>query len=206
MTNQLKIQGLNDGRFKYNADGTILAHDHFRMEILLTEVSSGFDNADGSKVSFDHYKAMFGMLAMLKTLAHTYNKASFATFKKLKIHFIHGHGNVIRHWTMSLQSPGVFVMNKEQRVTVPIKFVEKDMQLLPFICFYKTLTIACEDTLLTLKQLKEEHKYALRSKDTESTLTLDILVDPMIIRLNEAKHASIVASEGPQSQPSSPSR
>ncbi|ORX43717.1 hypothetical protein DM01DRAFT_338917 [Hesseltinella vesiculosa] len=74
-----------------------------------------------------------------------------------------------------------------------------------FICFHKTLTI-CENTLLTLKELKEEHKHALRLKNSQSAPTIDTLVDPIIIRLNESKHASIVASEGPQSQPSSPHR
>ncbi|KAI9246114.1 hypothetical protein BDA99DRAFT_426988, partial [Phascolomyces articulosus] len=43
------------------------------------------------KSSFDHYKTMLGMLAMLRTLAQKYSKASFSTFRKLKVHFLHGH-------------------------------------------------------------------------------------------------------------------
>ena len=55
MTRQLKNDGLNDGRFKYNADGLLCSADFGNLEILLTEVSSGFGNSDGGKTSFDHY-------------------------------------------------------------------------------------------------------------------------------------------------------
>lgn len=92
MTTQLKNKGMTDGRYKYNVDGLIYANDSSGLEILLTEVSSGYGSGNGSKVSFDHYKAMFGMLSMMRTIAQTYNEGTFNTFKKLKIHFLHGHG------------------------------------------------------------------------------------------------------------------
>ena len=92
MTIQLKQKGMNDGRYKYNADGTLVVNDHSAIEILLTEVSSGYGSNEAGKISFDHYKAMFGMLAMIRTAAQLYDKASFKTFTKLKIHFLHAHG------------------------------------------------------------------------------------------------------------------
>lgn len=78
MTIQLKQQGINDRRYKYNADGTLQVNNHSATEILLTEVSSGFGSNVTGKTSFDHYKGMFGMLAMIRTVAQLYNKASFS--------------------------------------------------------------------------------------------------------------------------------
>ena len=51
-------------------------------------------------------------------------------------------GTAIRHWTMSVQSPEIFVMNKEQKVEVPVKFAQKDLYLLEFIEFYKSLAVS----------------------------------------------------------------
>ncbi|KAI9361473.1 hypothetical protein BD770DRAFT_418843 [Pilaira anomala] len=178
---------MDDGRFKYNADGTlILEHLNSAIEILLTEVSSGYGSTEAGKISFDHYKAMFGMLAMIRTVAQLYDQASFNTFKKFKIHFLHAHGKSIRHWSMSTQATGIYTMIKEQRVDVPVRFYEKDITILPFICFFKTLAIACEETLSVLKELKQEHKTILRSKDKKPKKTLQY------------------PEHGPKSVPSSP--
>lgn len=40
-----------------------------------------------------------------------------------------------------MQTLGVSLMNKEQRVVVPIDFKEKDITMIPFIQFYLTLTV-----------------------------------------------------------------
>lgn len=89
---QLKQQGIRDGRLKYDADGLLRADDFCGLGMLLTEVSSGYGKHDNRKVSFDHYKAMFGLLAMLRTLADRFQKATFKTFTKMKVHFLHAHG------------------------------------------------------------------------------------------------------------------
>ncbi|KAG0745759.1 hypothetical protein G6F57_001287 [Rhizopus arrhizus] len=204
MTVQLKNKGMTDGRYKYNADGLICANDFSSLEILLTEVSSGYGSGDSSKASFDHYKAMFGMLSMMRTIAETYNKGTFDTFRKLKIHFLHGHGNAIRHWSMSMQTLGVFLMNKEQRVVVPVDFKEKGITMIPFLQFYLTLAAGCEESLKVIKQLKEERKMAMANRNQDCRPSLLSFLNPSIIRLNEGKHMSIVAEEGPMSVPSSP--
>lgn len=80
MTIKLKQKGMNDGRYKYNADGTLIVNDLCAIEILLTEVSSGYSSNEADKVSFDHHKAMFGMLAMLRTVSQLFDKVSFNTF------------------------------------------------------------------------------------------------------------------------------
>ncbi|KAG0769223.1 hypothetical protein G6F62_005472 [Rhizopus arrhizus] len=70
MTVQLKDQGITDKRLRYNADGTIL-YNSIATEVLLSEVSSAFAENNKGKTSFDHYKAMFGLLMVLRTLATT---------------------------------------------------------------------------------------------------------------------------------------
>ncbi|KAI7880819.1 uncharacterized protein EV154DRAFT_540078 [Mucor mucedo] len=170
---------MNDGRYKYNADGTLIVNNFSAIEILLTEVSSGYGKNEAGKISFDHHKAMFGMLAMIRTVAQLCETASINTFAKLKIHFLHAHGTAIRHWSMSTQAPGIYIMIKEQRVDVPISFSEKDITILPFICFFKTLA-------------------------GQRPQNLSSIINPTIIRLNEGKHTSIVAEHGPMSVPNSP--
>lgn len=87
MSTQLNSQGLTDGRYRYCADGIISVDDFFGLEILLTEVSSGFGNSDTSEISFDHHKAMFGMLSMIRTLAQRYNKGSLGISFMLMVTF-----------------------------------------------------------------------------------------------------------------------
>ena len=61
------------------------------IEILLSEVSSAFTENNKAKTSFDHYKAMFGLLMMLETIARKFKYTSFDTFKGLMAHFINTH-------------------------------------------------------------------------------------------------------------------
>lgn len=89
---QLKNKGMTNGRYKYNAGGVICAVDFSHLEIWLTEVSSKYVSSDTGKVCFDHYKAMLGILAMMRTIAQKYNKGTFDTFRKLKVRFLHGYG------------------------------------------------------------------------------------------------------------------
>ncbi|CAO3685352.1 unnamed protein product [Rhizopus stolonifer] len=205
MTVQLKDQGITDKRLKYNADGTIL-FNRISTEILLSEVSSAFAENNKAKTSFDHYKAMFGLLMMLKTIARKFKYASFNTFKGLKVHFIHTHNQAIRHWTMSTPFPGLFLMNKEQKVDIMESFEEKSEGIMPFMNFSITLGVSLEETLHTISMLNREHEQVLRgiscegstNENTSPTSLLD-LVNPILVRLNENKHKDEVAEDGPQS-------
>ncbi|KAI8385044.1 uncharacterized protein BYT42DRAFT_493652 [Radiomyces spectabilis] len=122
MFTQLRQMGMNDRRYKYNTDGILKANDLSALEILLTEVSSEYGSNDTAKNSFGHHKAMFGTLAMLRTLAQSNEKASFKAFSKLKVHFLHAHS---KHWSMSTPASGIYVMNKEQRVEAPVRFPKR---------------------------------------------------------------------------------
>ncbi|KAL7322607.1 hypothetical protein PS15p_211586 [Mucor circinelloides] len=68
MTVQLQDQRMTDGSPKYNADGKIMVED-LSTEILLFEVSSSYGENSKDKTSFEHHKAMFGLLAMIRTIA-----------------------------------------------------------------------------------------------------------------------------------------
>ncbi|GAA5811080.1 hypothetical protein MFLAVUS_004509 [Mucor flavus] len=198
-------QGITDKRLKYNADGTIL-FNRISTEILLSEVSSAFAENSKAKTSFDHYKAMFGLLMMLKTIARKYKYANFNTFKGLKVHFIHTHNRAIRHWTMSTPSPGLFLMNKEQKVDIMEKFEEKSEGIMPFMTFSISLGVSLEESLHTLSMLSREHEQVLREASCEGSTNENIspaslldLVNSVLVRLNENKHKDEVAEDGPQS-------
>ncbi|KAI8070369.1 hypothetical protein BC940DRAFT_235739 [Gongronella butleri] len=202
MSAQLGDNGIPDSHYIYRPDGLITANDLQKAEILIFEVSNSYNAPDAAEKVFDHCKAMFGSLSMLLTLADNYAEATFATFSKLKVHFVLAHGNAIEHWSMSTQYPGFYAMQMEQRVTVPDSFADKNVFLQPFICFFMTLAAACEETLSVLAELNEEHTANTRSNGTQQSLTK--LMDPTIIQLNKVKHAPIDTDQGPQSGPASP--
>lgn len=56
----------------------------------------------------------------------------------------------------------------------------------------------------TLAQLKNKHKDALRSGTHGNRTLLSSVIKPVMVRLNEEKHLTIVADEVPMSVPGSP--
>ncbi|KAG2216199.1 hypothetical protein INT45_000799 [Circinella minor] len=180
MTAQLKQEGMKDGRFRYNADG-IIKDNNKSVKILLIDVSC-FGSDETGKVSFDCVQNNL-VLALPDEMWSP----------------ILGQGTAVRHWTMSVQAPNIFVMNKGQRVEViPVNVSSKDLHLTKYIEFYKSLASACEDTMKTLAQLKDEHKDALHSATCGNRAILNS-VKPLMVRLNEGKHMTIVADEEPKS-------
>ncbi|KAI9273498.1 hypothetical protein EDC94DRAFT_510717, partial [Helicostylum pulchrum] len=112
---------------------------------------------------------------------------------------------------ISIQTVGVFLMNKEKKVVVPVDFKQKDIYMISFVQFYLTVAackqsvkVECEETLQVTKQLKEEHRMAVNGAARNNHDLLSF-VKPNIIRLNEGKHLTVVAEE-PMSLPSSPSQ
>ncbi|KAI8087743.1 uncharacterized protein B0P05DRAFT_372591 [Gilbertella persicaria] len=49
MTIQLKQKGMMDRKYRYNADETLTANDFSAIEVLLTEVFSGYGSNDTRK-------------------------------------------------------------------------------------------------------------------------------------------------------------
>ncbi|CAO3692898.1 unnamed protein product [Rhizopus microsporus] len=207
MTERLSKQGLLDNRFKYYADGKVRINAD-KQEPLLLEVSSALGRATQDKIAFDHTKAMFGLLAILKTLACKYSHGSFESFKKIKIHFIHVHGHAIRHWTMMTPEPGVYIMTKEQKATIPVTINSMADDLTSYVRFHLNLTELLMETLDNIKELQREHRSQLQevminNEQISAETLLSSVVNPVIIRLNEGKHAKEVV-DSPRSGSNSP--
>lgn len=93
MRAQLNDQGISDDRLKYNADGVLRFFDKEQpIEISFIETSGALTKATREKATFDHYRRMYGSLAVLKTVADMYSPGDLTIFQTLKIHFIHVHG------------------------------------------------------------------------------------------------------------------
>lgn len=93
MATQLRRQnGAMDDMEKYNADGIIRFEDMADVETLILETSGAYDEGSQRKGNFDSYKAMFGLTSMIKMAAEITPRASFETFSRLKLHFVHAQG------------------------------------------------------------------------------------------------------------------
>lgn len=80
MAEQLSKQKLLDNYFKYYPDGKVRSNAD-KQEPLLLKVSSALGRATQDKIAFDHAKAMFGLLTILKTLVCKYSHGSFEPFR-----------------------------------------------------------------------------------------------------------------------------
>ncbi|KAI9275460.1 hypothetical protein BDA99DRAFT_431081, partial [Phascolomyces articulosus] len=56
--------------------------------------SNAYNEAGRGKVSFDHHKAMFALLSMIKNMANEFQYASYEEVKNMKFFFIHAHGKL----------------------------------------------------------------------------------------------------------------
>ncbi|CEP14154.1 hypothetical protein [Parasitella parasitica] len=109
----------------------------------------------------------------------------------------------IRHWSMSTPSPGLYLMNKEQKVDIIKDFERKSEGVIPFMNFTISLGVSLDETMNDLSVLSKEHDKVLRETyfgtDDNTHLSLLDFVNPVLVRLNENKHKDEVAEEGPQS-------
>lgn len=80
------------GLCSFLSDGVLSLTRYQNIEVWLLETSKAMKKAGKSKISFDHHKRMFGLLAIMKRLAHHYELASYETLSNVKIFFLHAHG------------------------------------------------------------------------------------------------------------------
>ncbi|KAG2201989.1 hypothetical protein INT47_000528 [Mucor saturninus] len=156
-------------------------------EELLSEVSSAFVENNKAKASFDHYKAMLGLLMILKTFAKKFTSST----------------SIVNQAICPTPSPGLYLMNKEQKVEILEKFEEKSVVVMPLITFSLSLGASLEETLNTIAMLTKEHDQMLREIPCEisiSPASLLDLVNPVVVRSNEKKkHKDKVGKDGLQS-------
>ncbi|KAG1473616.1 hypothetical protein G6F56_000852 [Rhizopus delemar] len=84
---------LIDDKNCYKKYGLIKLFGLKKLEVLLIEISGHFGNKDKVKLNFDYHKGIFGMLAMLKSIADDYQSASTEKFARVKIFFLNTAGN-----------------------------------------------------------------------------------------------------------------
>ncbi|KAI7858097.1 hypothetical protein BDC45DRAFT_434229 [Circinella umbellata] len=204
MTKQLKNNNTQyDERLCYKSD----AKTGGNMELVLLETSNSYDDTTNKKVNFDFHKGMFGTVAMLKTIADKYNYASFDSFKKLKLYFIHAHTKHLRLWSISCPVPNLFVINREDKCSIPVSFNDDTKNLFDYIGFMWTLKERIEETLLTIGVIELAHKEYMkeyRYKPLLSEMNLSNRVDPSIVEITERVHASYFVEDGPFSSPLGP--
>lgn len=108
MTEQLKNKGsFADHRFIYKADGVVRLQEAHNWEICLVEVSGVYLNQDTRKIYYDHHKANYGCLAVIKTIADRFKYASIEVFEDLKVYFVHAAGNL--YYVMALSSANHYI-------------------------------------------------------------------------------------------------
>lgn len=87
MTKQLKAMGIEvDQRKVYKTGGIVRLNEN--EEVLLVETAGPYLNDNPTKLSLDNSKGMFGLLAMMKTIADKYRYCSKDIFKQLKLLFL----------------------------------------------------------------------------------------------------------------------
>ncbi|KAI7860029.1 hypothetical protein BDC45DRAFT_495507 [Circinella umbellata] len=180
----------------YLADGILRVADVDDAEICLLETSNTFDEAKKAKVSFDHHKAMFALLLMVRNTAQEYQYAGYEDIKEMKFYFIHAHGNTIRVWSMSTPEEDVYIMTKEIRMPAPNKFSKKAEQLFDFLEGSWKLMLMLNQSIDALLKIREAHEDGLqRVRKKEKVTPLPHVVNP-VIQKNGGEKTGFLAMGG----------
>ncbi|KAI9358203.1 hypothetical protein BD770DRAFT_410509 [Pilaira anomala] len=114
----------------------------------------------------------------------------------------------VKHWTMMTPEPGVYIMTKEQKATIPVNINRMADDLISYVRFHLNLTESLRETLDSIEGLQKEHRSQLQevtinNKHISAETLLSSVVKPVIIRLNEGKHSKEVV-DSPRSSSNSP--
>ncbi|KAL1933418.1 hypothetical protein VTP01DRAFT_7508 [Rhizomucor pusillus] len=125
------------------------------LEILILETSNALDATTPTKRAFDFHKAMFGAVAMLKSIADKYKYADFSVFSALKIYFLHVADAEIRLWSVQ-NFQKIFLVVREKKSGVPSSEDDEDT-LFAYIEFFWILKNISK-TLETLEVVRKNDK------------------------------------------------
>jgi len=204
MTQQLKRTGkFVDHRYIYKADGVVRLQEAHNIEICVVEVSNEYLNKDNRKIYFDHHKANYGCLAMLKTIADHYKYASVDVFEKLQIYFVHAADDKIKLWSLSYQDE-VFHFWREGVLNLEPKFEDKETYQQDIITFYWAFKCKLEESLDAVKNIQNSHKINRKNSrynSGENPKLLSQIINPDIIKLTENDHKKGMADLGPFDSP-----
>ncbi|KAG1055661.1 hypothetical protein G6F43_002404 [Rhizopus delemar] len=155
MGQQIKYIGINtQSKSQYKADGIVSLYGVDNMEVLLLETSGHFKNDDQTKIPFDHHKALYGTLAMLKCAAN----------------------NELLLWSLRLEPDGPLCeLWLERSLTIHPQF-DKKVEFLPsLISFFWSVSEFLQETVINIQNLKDEHYSQLKSLRFVTNTRLNLL-------------------------------
>ncbi|KAL9553165.1 hypothetical protein MBANPS3_003415 [Mucor bainieri] len=187
MTKQLKNGGIYvDDKHIYKTDGLIKLFDLKEQEIILVETSGSFTNDDKNKINFDHHKAVYGMLSMLKCIANDYDHASLNTFEKIKVYFLHAADENLHLWSVSYKE-GIFALWRELNVHIKPDKTDKAAHVPDFVKFFWSVKCLLEQTIDDIGTLKREHEEEKTKNifQEDERATLSDMINPIILKLTK---------------------
>ncbi|CEP16965.1 hypothetical protein [Parasitella parasitica] len=204
MTKQLKAVGLYiDDAHVYKSDGLFQLSGSIKEELLLLETSGCFANNDKSKVNFDHHKGVYGMLAMLKSIADDYYYASLDSFMRIKVYFLHAADEHLHLWSVSYQEEGIFDLWREAAVRILPSDADKLTHVPSFMQFMWTTKSLLEKSISDIISLKQEHEKVNIEQafsETQSPLLSEI-INPIILKLTKEDDHHDMSKLGPNYSP-----
>ena len=137
MSKQLTNIKNNSSRNIYKADGVVRLGDD--IEVLLVETIGSFGLDNPVKLSFDNSKAMFDLLAMLKTIANKHSCLRMSSFKKLKLLFLQPGSDALRLWTLAYSKNGKYGYKRVAKAIISEDYEERSTCFLEFVSFFLNL-------------------------------------------------------------------
>ncbi|EPB91009.1 hypothetical protein HMPREF1544_02078 [Mucor circinelloides 1006PhL] len=116
--------------------------DSKKLEILVLETSGSLENNDKVEINFDHHKAIFGALAMLKTTAGEFRLASVRTFQYLKLSFVHAAESEIHLWSIRFRQNECYELWRECSLEVKPLFEDRVGFVPALIQFFWNMKVA----------------------------------------------------------------
>ncbi|KAG1176736.1 hypothetical protein G6F46_002079 [Rhizopus delemar] len=209
MSEQLKELGnIQDDRDRYMADGIVRLYGYKSLEVVLLETSRHFGCTDKAKICFDHHKGLFGLLAMLKSIADVYHEGTMKTFRCVKVFFVHAAEETLYLWSLRFEPEGpVYELWLEDMLLIRPDIEDKLEALPAFINFFWNFKCLLSESISNISQLKKENAAALvksRFKAVEFG-SLSSMINASILKLTEEEDKAGMSALGPfYSNPSSP--
>jgi hypothetical protein len=145
-------------------------------------------------------RGLFGALAMLKTITVDYQYLSLATFKKIKVLFVHTTDRTVYLWSISLAPEGtIYKLWLENLLEIKPDIGDKLEAIPNFLQSYWKMKDLLKETSRMMMELKKEHDSILienRFKSSSYLNSLSFIVNPSILRLTEEEDKTGMANLG----------
>ncbi|CEG76075.1 hypothetical protein RMATCC62417_11017 [Rhizopus microsporus] len=114
----VKMGAKIDKRMIYKAGGVVRLTGLQNLEVMVLETADPYSRHDQTKTAFDNTKGMFALLAMLKTVADTFENAKVEQFKNSKLYLLQPSGKQLLLWSMQCVQNELYNFVRESNVTV----------------------------------------------------------------------------------------